>query len=153
MFVLLTNYPYSNTHLVPVGSGFGVWPFKKIFKISVLFPLQIACIVVAALIQYCFLSAFCWMMCEGVMLYLMLVVVFSTLSKKWWFFLLLGWGMANHLLVYSVLITDCPLYTTHWVPQMFFNIIHPLQEFLWVLWLLDWELFMMSMVFGTAKAT
>ena len=25
------------------------------------------------------------------MLYLMLVVVFSTLSKKWWFFLLLGW--------------------------------------------------------------
>lgn len=26
------------------------------------------------------------------MLYLMLVVVFSSLSKKWWFFLILGWG-------------------------------------------------------------
>ena len=32
------------------------------------------------------------MMCEGVMLYLMLVVVFSELSKKWWFFVILGWG-------------------------------------------------------------
>ncbi len=26
------------------------------------------------------------------MLYLKLVVVFSTLSKKWWMFLLIGWG-------------------------------------------------------------
>ena len=26
------------------------------------------------------------------MLYLMLVVVFSTLKDKWWFFFLLGWG-------------------------------------------------------------
>ena len=48
----------------------------------------------AALLQYLFLSAFCWMMCEGVMLYLMLVVVFSKISKKWWFFLLLGWGQS-----------------------------------------------------------
>jgi len=46
---------------------------------------------VAALLQYIFLAAFCWMLCEGVMLYLMLVVVFSKLSKRWWFFLLLGW--------------------------------------------------------------
>jgi len=47
---------------------------------------------VAALLHYLFLAAFCWMLCEGVMLYLMLVVVFSKLSKKWWFFLLLGWS-------------------------------------------------------------
>ena len=47
------------------------------------------------------------------MLYLMLVVVFSTLSKKWWFFLLLGWGMANHLLVYSVHQNDNRLPTVH----------------------------------------
>ena len=46
---------------------------------------------VAALLHYLFLAVFCWMLCEGVMLYLMLVVVFSRLSKKWWFFLLLGW--------------------------------------------------------------
>ena len=45
----------------------------------------------AALLQYLFLSAFCWMMCEGIMLYLMLIVVFSKLSNKWWFFLILGY--------------------------------------------------------------
>jgi len=53
---------------------------------------QVACIVVAALLHYLFLAAFCWMLCEGVMIFLMLVVVFSTLSKRWWFFLLLGYG-------------------------------------------------------------
>jgi hypothetical protein len=31
------------------------------------------------------------MMCEGIMLYLMLIVVFSTLAKRWYFFLILGW--------------------------------------------------------------
>ena len=55
------------------------------------FGLQIACQVVTAILQYLFISVFCWMLSEGVMLYLMLVVVFSTLSKKWWFFMLLGW--------------------------------------------------------------
>eukprot|EP00731_Ephydatia_muelleri_P004746 Em0002g922a len=52
---------------------------------------EAACKVVAALLQYFWLSAFCWMMCEGVMLYLMLIVVFSSLKDKWWFFFLLGW--------------------------------------------------------------
>jgi hypothetical protein len=47
--------------------------------------------VVTALLHYLFLSVFCWMLSEGVMLYLMLWVVFSTLSKKWWFFMMLGW--------------------------------------------------------------
>ena len=45
----------------------------------------------AALLQYLFLSAFCWMMCEGIMLYLLLTVVFSSLSKKWWLFMILGY--------------------------------------------------------------
>ena len=53
---------------------------------------QGGCAFVAALLHYFFLAAFCWMLCEGVMLYLKLVVVFSNLSKKWWFYLLLGWG-------------------------------------------------------------
>ncbi|KAL5468809.1 hypothetical protein EMCRGX_G029930 [Ephydatia muelleri] len=52
---------------------------------------ETACKVVAGLLQYFCLSAFCWMLCEGVMLYLMLVVMFSSLKKRWWFFLLLGW--------------------------------------------------------------
>ncbi|CAI8001269.1 Adhesion G protein-coupled receptor L1 [Geodia barretti] len=49
------------------------------------------CGFVAALLQYLFLSAFCWMMCEGIMLYLMLIVVFTRLSNKWWFFMILGY--------------------------------------------------------------
>ena len=54
--------------------------------------LQVACQVVTAVLHYLFLAVFCWMLSEGVMLYLMLVVVFSTLAKKWWFFMILGWG-------------------------------------------------------------
>ena len=54
--------------------------------------LQASCIVVAAILHYLFLSVFCWMLCEGIMLYLMLVLVFSKLSKKWWLFLLIGYG-------------------------------------------------------------
>jgi len=68
---------------------------------------QAGCVFVAALLQYLFLAAFCWMLCEGVMLYLMLVVVFSKLSKKWWFFLLLGWGMyiRNDQIIIAILYT------------------------------------------------
>jgi hypothetical protein len=54
---------------------------------------HIACGVVAGLLHYLFLSVFCWMLCEGIMLYLMLVIVFSKLSKKWWLFLIIGWGL------------------------------------------------------------
>ena len=57
--------------------------------------MQIGCAFVAGLLHYFFLASFCWMLCEGVMLYLMLVVVFSKLSKKWWFYLLLGWGESS----------------------------------------------------------
>jgi hypothetical protein len=54
--------------------------------------LKVPCFVMAALLNYFFLAVFCWMLCESVMLYLLLVVVFSKLSKRLWFFLLLGWG-------------------------------------------------------------
>ena len=56
----------------------------------------------AALLQYLFLSAFCWMMCEGIMLYLMLIVVFSKLSSKWWFFLILGYCEYSHCSVICI---------------------------------------------------
>ncbi len=54
--------------------------------------MQGACVFVAVWLHYFFLASFCWMLCEGIMLYLMLVVVFSKLSEKWWFFLLVGYG-------------------------------------------------------------
>ena len=46
----------------------------------------------ALLLHYLFLSAFCWMLCEGIVLYLLLVVVFSRLSRQWWLFILIGYG-------------------------------------------------------------
>ncbi|XP_064390034.1 adhesion G protein-coupled receptor L3-like [Halichondria panicea] len=52
-----------------------------------------ACVFVAVWLHYFFLASFSWMLCEGIMLYLMLVVVFSKLSEKWWFFLLVGYGL------------------------------------------------------------
>lgn len=58
------------------------------------------------MLQYFFLSAFSWMLCEGVLLYLMLVVVFSPLKKKWWFFMLLGWGIPS-LLILQLMHTIC----------------------------------------------
>ena len=61
----------------------------------------------AVLLHYLFLSAFCWMLCEGVMLYLMLVVVFSTLSKKWWFFLIIGYGKDGN---FHSMTIDCVLF-------------------------------------------
>ena len=65
---------------------------KCLIRIYSTTTMQIGCAFVAGLLHYFFLASFCWMLCEGVMLYLMMVVVFSKLAKKWWFFLLLGWG-------------------------------------------------------------
>ncbi|XP_065909460.1 uncharacterized protein [Dysidea avara] len=50
------------------------------------------CVVVAVLLHYLFTSAFCWMLCEGVILYLMLVVVFNNRFNNRLFFFALGWG-------------------------------------------------------------
>ncbi|XP_064402412.1 adhesion G protein-coupled receptor E3-like isoform X2 [Halichondria panicea] len=52
---------------------------------------EVACVFVAALLHYLFTTVFFWMLCEGIMLYLMLVVVFSQISKKWWIFFIIGW--------------------------------------------------------------
>ena len=79
---------------------------------------QVACTFIAAILHYFFLSVFCWMLCEGVMLYLMLVVVFSTLSKKWWFFLILGWSkclltLYSNLFLFQFLASDISTCTIH----------------------------------------
>ncbi|XP_019848861.1 PREDICTED: adhesion G protein-coupled receptor L2-like [Amphimedon queenslandica] len=52
---------------------------------------EVLCSVVAGLLHYFFLASFCWMLCEGIMLYLLLVVVFSRLAKRWYFFFAIGW--------------------------------------------------------------
>lgn len=59
----------------------------------VLFPSQTACAIVAGLLHYFFLSAFCWMLLEGVELYLMVVQVFKTHALKHWHLFLVGYGL------------------------------------------------------------
>ncbi|XP_064407434.1 adhesion G protein-coupled receptor L3-like [Halichondria panicea] len=54
---------------------------------------KVACVFVAALLHYLFTTVFFWMLCEGIMLYLMLVLVFNRISKKWWIFFIIGWGV------------------------------------------------------------
>uniref|UniRef100_A0A8C8VLL0 Adhesion G protein-coupled receptor E5 n=1 Tax=Pelusios castaneus TaxID=367368 RepID=A0A8C8VLL0_9SAUR len=53
---------------------------------------QVACSVVAGLLHYFFLAAFCWMCLEGAELYLMVVRVFAPHSLKRRYMFLLGYG-------------------------------------------------------------
>ena len=55
--------------------------------------MQISCRIVAALLHYFFLSAFCWMLCEAIMMYLLVIVVFSQIAKKWALYFIIGWGV------------------------------------------------------------
>ncbi|XP_044309584.1 adhesion G protein-coupled receptor E5 isoform X2 [Varanus komodoensis] len=54
---------------------------------------MIACAIVAGLLHYFFLSVFCWMLLEGVELYLMVVQVFRTHCLKHWHIFLVGYGL------------------------------------------------------------
>ena len=64
------------------------WHGQFVMSIST----QASCVVVAVLLQYLFTSAFCWMLCEGVMLYMMLITVFGNKLNRQWFYFILGWG-------------------------------------------------------------
>ena len=54
---------------------------------------QEGCAFVAFLLHYFFLAAFSWMLCEGIMLYNLLVKVFRANERKWiYVYTGLGWG-------------------------------------------------------------
>ena len=54
---------------------------------------QTGCTIMAALLHYFLLALFCWMLCEGVLLYILLVKVFGGgADDKVKYFYLLGWG-------------------------------------------------------------
>ncbi|XP_052402689.1 adhesion G protein-coupled receptor E5 [Carassius gibelio] len=53
---------------------------------------QVACAIVAGLLHFFFLSAFCWMLLEGVQLYRMVVLVFHTTLKHLYMYLV-GYGV------------------------------------------------------------
>ncbi len=53
---------------------------------------------VAGLLHYLFLCVFCWMLAEGIMLYLLVVRVFGTIASRWYYLLILGWGKMSDLI-------------------------------------------------------
>ncbi|XP_056310583.1 adhesion G protein-coupled receptor E5-like isoform X2 [Danio aesculapii] len=53
---------------------------------------QVACAIVAGLLHFFFLSAFCWMLLEGVQLYRMVVLVFHTTLKQLYMYAV-GYGV------------------------------------------------------------
>ena len=53
--------------------------------------LQGACIAVAALLQYFLMAAFCWMLVEGIYLYLLVVKVYN-IENKTHIYHGLSWG-------------------------------------------------------------
>jgi hypothetical protein len=59
------------------------------------------CSFVAALMHYLFLSVFFWMLSEGIMLYMLIVKVFSSIADKWYLFLPLGWGTPLIVIIVS----------------------------------------------------
>ena len=53
--------------------------------------LQGACVAVAALMQYFLMAAFCWMLVEGIYLYLFVVKVYNINSKMTMYYVI-SWG-------------------------------------------------------------
>ena len=57
------------------------------------FILKASCLTVAILLHYFFMAAFSWMLCEGILLFIMIKFVFyKGFFKSKVFFLLIGWG-------------------------------------------------------------
>ncbi|EDV26158.1 uncharacterized protein TRIADDRAFT_24251, partial [Trichoplax adhaerens] len=52
----------------------------------------IACKIVAISMHYLFLAAFCWMLAEGLHLYMQIVAVFHQKDKIWMYYII-GWGI------------------------------------------------------------
>ncbi|XP_026120514.1 CD97 antigen-like isoform X2 [Carassius auratus] len=63
---------------------------------------QVACGIVAGLLHFFFLSAFCWMLLEGVQLYRMVVMVFHTTLKHLYMYLV-GYGVPLFVIIISAI--------------------------------------------------
>ncbi|XP_026120498.1 adhesion G protein-coupled receptor E1-like isoform X2 [Carassius auratus] len=63
---------------------------------------QVACGIVAGLLHFFFLSAFCWMLLEGVQLYRMVVLVFHTTLKHLYMYLV-GYGVPLFIVTISAI--------------------------------------------------
>ncbi|XP_058959688.2 uncharacterized protein [Pocillopora verrucosa] len=64
---------------------------------------ETGCTIMAALLHYFLLALFCWMLCEGVLLYILLVKVFGGgADDKVKYFYLLGWGFPAVIVAISL---------------------------------------------------
>ncbi|XP_067259391.1 adhesion G protein-coupled receptor E5-like isoform X2 [Chanodichthys erythropterus] len=63
---------------------------------------RVACSIVAGLLHYLFLSAFCWMLLEGVQLYRMVVLVFDTTIKHLYMYVV-GYGVPLVIVIISAI--------------------------------------------------
>ena len=59
--------------------------------------MQVACVTVAALLQYFLMAAFCWMLVEGIYFYLLVVKVYN-IENKMRIYHLMSWGKFTSLL-------------------------------------------------------
>ncbi|XP_065903381.1 adhesion G protein-coupled receptor L3-like [Dysidea avara] len=65
-----------------------------------------SCLIVAILLHYFFMAAFSWMLCEGILLFIMLKFVFyHGFLKSKIFFLLLGWGLPLPIVIVSAAVS------------------------------------------------
>ncbi|XP_068747903.1 uncharacterized protein [Montipora capricornis] len=68
---------------------------------------KVGCTVVAAFLHYVLLSLFSWMLCEGVLLYILLVKVFGGIAEeKVKYFYIFGWGFPAIIVAISLAATQ-----------------------------------------------
>lgn len=60
------------------------------------------CRLVAGMLHFCFLAAFCWMALEGVELYFLVVRVFQGQGLSTWYRCLIGYGVPLLIVVISM---------------------------------------------------
>ena len=60
------------------------------------------CVMVAAIMQYFLMAAFCWMLVEGIYLYLFVVKVYN-INTKMHMYHVMSWGILLYSLTYGTM--------------------------------------------------
>ncbi|XP_065898979.1 adhesion G protein-coupled receptor L3-like [Dysidea avara] len=65
-----------------------------------------SCLIVAILLHYFFMAAFSWMLCEGILVFIMIKLVFyDGFVKKKVFFFMVGWGLPLPIVIISAAVS------------------------------------------------
>ena len=79
----------------------------RIIREPAFFP-QAACVTIAALMQYFFMAAFCWMLIEAIYFYFFVVKVYN-INTKMYMYHVISWGrfiILKHALVTVTMLSD-----------------------------------------------